>query len=750
MATEILDVGPKQVLGDEEIQLLVDAPAEETENLVRAALPGKYLSDELSSFPIGMQTLVSVGGAGGPPSTRVMSLGAGSPGYGYAQGRILTYEAADDGMALVPFDDSSGDTFWVGIAPADAPSEVTVCTDGTYRYSRYRRTNGRIYTPSGVTVNPGGAGSGLRLTITSAYMPAWDNGALTRPALAYLVTPVSAGVDALTVGTISIVGGATVFDTGAGNYLGQTEAGASAVAADYRVFVPGLTITKTDLTADVSGGALTHLVVDSWDETGAASYTAPVVLTLQDVSRMALEGFFNYLLLRAGCNLGTYTATREWNDEAGGNVVIDSGVDPVTFTFNTPFAGAGDIFIFTGSMTDLIMRCCTGAVTGGLVPTLSKAEASGQYHVIAEFAEVTWPVFGKNKFRLSIVSDADWTFVDLSRYVLHIAEFTFTTGTGVVTNWTPDDLSLRRGIADGYLISGGSRTGSTDGWLNASDLMARDNGADASALVVYARDATGTTFTRVALVSANRNLTTKKNSISVLPIGGGSLDAGEWASVYLGGALDYGIQARNTGGVRTLEIEDGVAGISVVKHARAGGNAVDSLGRLLVEDLHLVGANGKLIWNVQDLESGKGHPTGGADWIYQSTGEWKNTNAASIDSVSWGYRFSVEPGGAGKLIQARVYCRMTNAQAGDTLALVLYKYVPSTRTLTSIATGSLQGVGGVGANIEGWVTLNPADTALTQDIRFIVAAGVSANVSATAYEVHAVEWQRSVFEITSA
>ena len=677
-----------QPIGAGDLQRLIDTPDGDLSDAVLAVVKDDtttavVLGPALSlTYDGGANTLSAPG-----PTNR--------PAAGWWQGEVGQWNTGDDGFADVPFEDDGSSTYYVGLKHNDVPTTAIQrrVAGGAYTYSVYRRELGFRPTISSVADH----GTGLRFVVTSNDLgPAFANVSDERPVTAWMVSPLTGSSEAVATGTVIWTGSAFRIDLA--HYLGQSASVFSASPGDYVVHVHGLSINKaTNLSTVTSGGTQSYLVLGAFD---SAAGTFDYALQNRAASlEEATAGGAAFTPLRkafrAGCYIGDHQATSDWN--ASANVTIDDSGDPVTFTFTNPLTGVDGAYIFTGNEANGAEPVLSQAfASGGLVPSLAKSESSGTYHIIAETDR-------NGEVALRIIPDADWTGADLLRRVLHVWSFDFTTSTGAVASIAPEVLTQRRGIAGGNLISSGTDSGGDA--LEASEIV---GAATLSALIRMPSTTTPTLalyLLRLVDGSATRTIMYVGTPAAT------DLSSNRAADLVLGGVGDYAISAQNLSGTRGLVCRYDTAS-SWLKHVRTGGQAVDSAGRLQVEDLHFAGANGKLVTEVLDI----GAAAQDGNWTRDidvstaapySMGWYTTTDGAELHlpvpvRIGGGTGFETE------IQSARVFLGASTSGGSSTVTATLYTYIPSDSPSGGTAAAVTGASDSVSGDAQGWVTITPS------------------------------------------
>lgn len=631
MATDrrFIDVDTNMVVAAEDFQNLVDTPADQELDLIQSLVRSAGLLDVDSAFVLGLRETVAVtAGAGSTrlvavattPGSRkkaaVMARGGISLLENEATGELATWRNTDDGFSAVPFEQDGTSVYQVALLNNDFPVRASATlVDGDFRLDRWAHGVGERR-PALTVTEPAGPGNGLRLTLSTAaaQVIAWTDGAQSRPAIAWLNSPVTtADLDAATgeaifKGTLDSDGVDVFIDLP--HYFGQPPASFTSVGVNYTIFVPGLTISHKptlDLTTvlDTTASVREYIVLAEYDSsTALVDHTMQqVVATLQLLTILLETSIELAQALRAGARLGDYEATRDWTDP--GNVTVVVGGSETTLTFADILGSTARAYIFTGTIGTIAgrqPRICTAFAVGGEVVTMPHSLPTDTYHVIAEH------VADGSVARARLVAVDDATFLgfsnDQDRRLLRVFSFDFTTGTGAVAATVGQNLNGRRGIAD--VLIGSSTASAPDGRsvlesVELADLL----------LEFLGRDSTGTTFSTSVAMRLQRDPTQTTDAQTLLELPGvnGALDGGavpsasERSGVRLGGDADYELVAFDDGTDKFLELDYDTTDKLALKHDRLGGNAVDSTGRVIVEDVHLIG-NGKDVTRQVSLPGG--------------------------------------------------------------------------------------------------------------------------------------------------
>ncbi|MGE0229468.1 MAG: hypothetical protein AB7U23_13275 [Dehalococcoidia bacterium] len=673
-----------QPLGGAEYQRFVDSPAVELADAVLALVKG----DTTSGLILGPAVTLSYDAG---DNTLSVESPTHRPAAGWWQGEVGQWDAGDDGFTDIPFEDDGSSVYYVGVRHNDVPASATLrrAVGIGYTFSAYRQALGFRATIGSVTDH----GTGLRFVVTSADLgPAFANSSDARPVTVWKVTPVTASAEVVAAGTVVWTGSA--FRVDLAHYLGQTAGAFSSTTSDYVVHVHGVSVNKaTNLATVLEGGTQAYLMLGSFDSaTQAFNYAAQArVAALEDSSAggVAFSGLRK--ALRAGCYIGDYEATRDWN--ASANVTVNTGVDPVTFTFADPLTGVDGAYFFTGDQASgREPEISQAFASGGLVASLAKSMASGVYHIVAE-------VDRDGEIAVRVVSDATWTSgaAELARKVLHVWQFNFTTSTGAVASIVSEDLAARRGIASGALI--GSSVDASGSAVFADEIV---GGNEVKTLV-----RTGSGFAVSLGASVRRDL--DGGSLNTrLALGSPAktdLSSDQAAYLELGGSNDYDLAARNVGGTRDLY---GSYGSDVwLNHLRTGGNATGTTGRVKVEDLHF--ATYKDVWEILDI----GAAAQDGDWtrdIDVSTPAlysmgWRTTTDAA--EIHFPIPTCVAPGSgaATEIVAVRVFHGGQSGGGTPIITSTVYSYTPDDTG------GSAAAISGATASREadsrGWDTLTP-------------------------------------------
>ncbi len=778
MATdnEYQDVVEAVVVADTELQRMIDFPAGEIEDALAQLIHSDNVAASFSSFAIGLDGIgITTGGATGAPSTLRASVSAGALKLvgGWIVDQMVevnTGGGGHGGFLLVPFDDNTAATYYVGLITNDFPIAATAQAQitGAFVYDTMARGVGEQVTPSLVTVNPGGAGSGIRFTIATTKVPPWNNAAHTRPATVWMVSPVTAAADAIFNGALSLVGGVLVLDTGAGNYLGQPEATASAVGADYVLQVHGLTITKDVLTTIFGTfGRQAYLTLATIAAAGPT-----VDRTIQNVVPSFIElglGTSAFLALqqatRAGARLGSSEETRDWTDPS--NVVSVTGGGFHTFTFGDPFAGIDRGYIYTGSqVTGVEPTICDAFAAGGLVASLVDTAPDDTYYILAERV-VAPSLVATSDVELTVVTDAvfaaggdGWV-----RRILWVYQFDIVAG--AIANEVGRNLNEYRGFLDGGSFA-------SDGSWDGLRAVLQDCDMTDDAFTIWGSDTpTAATFTQSVAMSLRRRPDGSGFAHTSLELPGvnGDLDdalvtgATEISGIRLGGPNDY----------RLLAVRDGTAarwfeilytgGAQALQHQRVGGFGSSGTGRTLHEDVH-ISSTGKLVWKSIDIAQGFGdanwtyvhsHAVDGA-WLAGGESCWETGNAAENILHLPIPLTSLENTAVATVEQVRIGV-MARAGLGNldgfTVNLYSQQFVesapitnPPTITKTLRAT-AFQGTG-VGVSMATVMVLTPgAPAVLARDTRlFVEVINETDDGGCSSYRVFSLEVKMNIGEIT--
>lgn len=613
--------GNLQIVPGAGVESMRTYAVDEIESLVSAICPDPSMGIA-ASFTVGGLIAYVVGAPVGdtypvscaaPPTKRrhaaVLEMRDRDGAAASARWGVAQWRNTDDGFTAVPTRILAGEVIQVGVRINDYPSGATTDTDGQHFLDRWTHGIGEHPTINSVT----NLAPGLRLRITEANLwRAWSDGTQTRPCTVWLNDPETSGNEAIYTGVIESDGVDLFVDVP--HWFGQTGA-PSLVVGDYTVHVHGLTFSLKsgfDLTAQSTNNVDTYLVLAEYAQ-ATASYDLTTQVVVPTLQSLAAAGFWalNPVAaalrrgLRAGCFLGSYEETRDFNAIA--NVGVSWAADPTTFTFNNFAALTTDEgrYFFCGDETlssaPHTQRLCdrwqtSGGVTSGHIATIARSEPSGPYLIVAtaepyEFGPLEYAV----QFRVIPDPGPLPDFED--REILHIWSFDFTTGTGAVAAIVPQDLTLKRGISDGTLWGDGN-----DGAGNLYQPAITGELVGAESLAVILRNNVGlnyavTKFLEASTVSATDRLLTLHPSAGAGDLTGGSV------AIQLGGVQDYTLEAIEAAGTRTLRLWAGGLGL-VGFHHRTGGEGGAGADRLEFNDYHLDGT--KPVCRVLPLEGAWG------------------------------------------------------------------------------------------------------------------------------------------------
>jgi hypothetical protein len=575
-----------------------------------------------ASFVVGRQIAVTIAGPVGDTYTMgtgaaftkrehaaVMEMRDRDGAAASARWGMLRWRHTDDGFNSVPTKILAGNVIQYGVRINDYPSGATTDTDGQHFLDRWAHGAGEHPTINSVT----NLAPGLKLKITEANLwRAWSSVADDRPCTVWLNSPETSGSEAIYTGVLESDGVDVFVDVP--HWFGQTGA-PSLVVGDYTIHVHGLTFSLKsgfDLTAQATNGVDTYVVFGEYDQ-ATASFdvtTQTIVPTLQMLQSFGLFG--NNPIpgalrkaLRAGCFLGDYETTRDFNAVA--NVTVSWAADPTTITFNN-FADLTTIegrYFFAGNEalgfaphTHRVANWwqTAGGATVGHIATIARSEPTGNYLVVATTEPLsTNPA--EYAVQMQIIADPGPLPDFEDREILAIWGFGFTTGTGVVAGIVPVDLSQRRGISDGSLWGDGN-----DGAANLYQPAITGELVGAESLAVLLRNNVALNYAvskfleAVTVNAAERNL-------YLWPASGAGHLATETVAVRLGGSNDYMIEASDVAGTKSLLIR-GAASVWGT-HRRVGGEGGASTGLLEFADFQLQ-APGKTVARMVPLEGAWG------------------------------------------------------------------------------------------------------------------------------------------------
>lgn len=713
-----------QPLGDTELQLLVDGFEDGDGDIGEIAV-----RDQTNrAFVVGPEVGLSyASGTNFISQTAVSNRRYG----GYWQANWAAWDETDNGMSSVPFEDDGASTYFIGLRHFEVPTSATLQRSAAlgHTFDRVAQRLGFRATILSVT-NPVPA-AGLLFTVASFDLgPGFANVSDARPVTVWLVNPVTATSEAVFTGTV--VWDGVALEVQATHYFGQVEGAHSVAGGDYIVHVHGMSINKVvslDLLVDGSGQQI-YLLLGSFNSATAVfdvsgQVRAPSLGQLgagtQSVASLVAA-------FRAGASIGDYETTRDWNDAS--NVTVNSGVDPVTFTFTNPIVVATRDYLFSGiDDGGTEPRLSQTLATGGLVATIAKSLATATYYVIAEVVEGASSTF---EFRFVIVPAAGFT-ADQTRRLLRVYQFDFTTTTGAVAAQTPFDLNLRRGIADADLIS--ANLDSAAGAQAVQELLAaKDNGTDFVSLDVNARDTTGgTPFATTGLARIFRRTAPVDAGVQILaPAGSGNLGNNERASIIFGndpatGGTDYKITVLGQAGAPFITGRYSAADINFFSHISINGLAEDTAGIFRVEDFALTGSNGKLVWRAGDVQSANGD----SGWAYRTNltaserPDWRSSTVDEgldipIAGMPVAYKATAAPvvNSGHTLVEVRLHAGFAlSTSALNNLNIVLYEHDPD----LGLTTHATLNVLSPGAPDEAWRVLTPAaEITLTSDRNYFV------------------------------
>ncbi|MGB0684814.1 MAG: hypothetical protein ACPGQD_01290, partial [Planctomycetota bacterium] len=575
----------------------------------------------------------------------------------------------------------------------DYPTEARVGTDGVYYYRQYAQGFGGQFAPA-VIVDLGPA-TGLRLRLSDDLVGIWGPAAQSRPCTVWLVNPVTASAEAIYTGVVEMHGGFASVHVP--HYLGQPTP--STTGSDYLVQVHGLTINHdyptTDLAATVdANGDAVYVILGTFDSAaGTFDYsTQNAVRTLQDSANIAdLDK-----ALRAGVHIGSYEQTRDWNDPS--NVTMNDAGDPITFTFGDPFSGLSNGYVYAAPGVTSGGRRRMAEAFSSLVCSFPKSAASDTYYIVAV---VEW-TGGDYEARLDYVSDGDLV-AGAARLVVPVYTFDFDTGTDTVSNQAAVDLTSYRGIADASLID--STVGANA--LMVSEFVGNLESVGRYGFFVRALAQAGPPWGPTRLLGATRDQSSSTDTqrLEVMPTAGTGSMTDEAATLRLGGPADFDIRATDVAGAKTLEVL--LNGTAVVTESPTGGKAVGTTRRLIVSDLHLGPASGKLQWYVGPMMSG--HPE--SSWSYN-----RAANAWDNDGSNGDYLYLPLPhlpittGEAAEIVTARVYAGSNVGGSGGTedLTVELVRFtMGGSETVEDTETVDVSG----GAVAGAWITTQPSPSA---------------------------------------
>lgn len=738
-----------QPIGDAEFQLLIDTPQGDT------ADAGEVLIRDTTNRAFLVGPEVGFTYASGPNEISQVAISNRRYG-GYWQSFFTAWDETDNGMTAVPFEDDGAATYFIGLRHSEVPVSATLRRSTVVGHTFDRVAERLGFTTTITTVTNPVPAAGLLFTVTSDDLgPGFANVSDARPATVWLVNPATATTEAVFSG--NVVWDGVNLEVQATHYFGQVEGSHSTTVGDYVVFIHGLSINKvTDLsTINDGGGQQIYLLLGSFDSS-ASTFNTSGQIRVPSLGQLNSAEFVGSIqaALRAGAAIGSYEATRDWNDPS--NVTVNTVPDPVTFTFTDPLLGA-DNYIFSGTNAagGIEPRLAQGEATGGLVASILKSQATATYYVIAEVAAGA----SSFEYRFTIVPAAGFT-VDQTRRLLRVYQFDFTTGTGAVATETAFDLNLRRGIANGSLIGIGDD--STGEALTVHEMMIEETGS-LSELIVRARDTeSAATFTVSPLLQLTRDFSP---DLGILQLHGiaGNLSNPETVQLVLGGrpatgGEDYEIRAGRTGATRFAQMNYSTSNLCAWGHDRTDGESVDSTGAFQVEDLHLTPTqtNGKLVWRQLPIAA----VGGDSQWTYSRTNlRWENTDVASNRRIQFDIPASIMPiangGTRTRITKVRFFGGVDGAGmgAGDAVDVDLFRVDlvaggPPTVTLSaSLANASVVGAGAGedGAFAEG--SAAALGEGIVADIRYLVEA--SSDVSggnATAFYVYAIWVEFRVFQ----
>lgn len=259
--------------------------------IVKAMTTGPTPTADVGAF---FQKVTMADGAGGATIT----LGAchGTDG----QGNQISVAAADGRITDVPFQNSGGVTYYVGIMTADRPVGVSQDTvSGQCHYDRHLQECGHVAAPSAVVVN----GSTLEFTIQNHINAANDY--TGRTAICYLVSPVSPNA-AVAIESVTISG--TVATTT--GFLGQSTP--STDASDYLILITGPRISRTSIVA-TTGLAFVGTTVGAATPRTYDTSSQTLINTLAGLSNtfssLIDRGWVTYPAVTVGASTVTVTGT---------------------------------------------------------------------------------------------------------------------------------------------------------------------------------------------------------------------------------------------------------------------------------------------------------------------------------------------------------------------------------------------------------------------------------------------------------
>ncbi len=696
---ERLRIVEGQVIDENDHQLVIDYRKEEAKDLLQSLVRQDGTTAGESSFLLGCTESVTIGAATG--STRLAGVSASGSirrkaafvARGHSDdteadptAEIVNWDQADDGFTNAPFEQDGSSVYQIALTSNDYPTAVRVLSISGPSYTFARWTNGVGDRFDGDAISEhSGAGNGLRVALDTslATVIPWTDATESRPCVVWLKDPVTGGADAITTGTLESDGADVYVDVN--HYFGQTAGSHSTTGSDYAVFVPGLTIghkPTTDLSGVTKGGVNDYVLLAEYDSSvpqlsHAVQRSVPSLQGLND----AIAGISNIeQALHAGIRLGSYEDVRDWN--AAANITVNTGVDPVTFTFTNPFTGIDGGWVYAGTAAGGELNFAASFVD--LVARIAKSEATANYTIIIEATETDGAAF-------EILSTTAYNALayDNARRVLPVATFDFTTSTGAVANLTPSNLALYRGIAPGTLMMASSLYNDEKFALDVASMSDEE-------FLLYGRSelaASGNAEDVAFQFRRQLEVADHNTELILAAVGGLASDlddtavfgVSESAAIRLGGDNDYEIGAYYDGSDRFLDANYG-GGSAWLWHRRTNGNSQDSTGRVLVEDLHILGGNGKRIWHPLNIANGKGL----GNWTFVANGSdvyWENTGGTA-DRLLIPIAFPFEPAENQMGINFRIAYALSTA-GGDSLDVDIIGWDPSgITTYESVSLGS--------------------------------------------------------------
>jgi hypothetical protein len=602
-------------------------------------------------------------------SSGVYRLAVASPSAasGTAAGRILSYNTADSDVlgriTQVPYKRQSGTTYHLGFRYQARPTFVA-SSSGLLHLSRYKLTMGELGAPDTVTANGDGTMTfNVNTLATAASGGAWANSSSEyRRAHVWMVNPVDAGL-AIVEGQAKSNG--TNVTVAVAHSFGQETPSTSTAA--YLVLLEGLSVSTTNLSTQTdSEGNLSYwylgTVLDGTVSTAAQNTIKTFGSLARDLAFLETEAsnVLKWGLAGPAIYIPGLAETEAWSQS-----LAHSATGPATETFELDPLPAGS-FIYTADAEGR-MRVVRGLAADTVA--FSHNEASGDYvlFVLAVDSNASAAVEAMVG-QLTIAAEATYnsTYSDC----LEVARFEWNTGTNAVVSETLADLARTRrphpeSRADILLSAGAAAPAAS---LAVDELSSRAvmrvslfHGADR---VDQGVEPVMLRLRRIA--GTHRELWLYGPDGEDDGAGSTDLAGSEVVDFALGGANDWLWRAE--AGQLSLGTAANPTAANYLRFTKADGNQEDtSLSvkpRVLVPDLHLIGAGGKLVERTVHMDHSN---AAGSGWTFNGH-RWSCTTANAP------LYFQAPQHRVGEaLVGFRVIGWLTGTDAGDAMSATIQR-----------------------------------------------------------------------------